>query len=195
MRSVLKRIGNAVFLMLLCPAGVLAHFGRAVLGSEEVFLLHAHLFAIVPGQLGVFTRRAYYWWTLKACGNDLVVGFGSFFTGSQVILGDSVWIGQYSVLGNVVIGSRVLISDHVSVLTGRYQHVRDRAGMLIVAHDRLIRVTIGRDTWIGAGAIIMADVGEQCIVGAGAVVIEPVPARSTAVGVPARSTGESRRPE
>jgi virginiamycin A acetyltransferase len=47
-------------------------------------------------------------------------------------------------------------------------------------------VRIGSGTWVGAGAVIMADVGRGSIVGAGAVVTKPVPDRVLAAGVPAR---------
>ena len=47
-------------------------------------------------------------------------------------------------------------------------------------------IRIGAGTWIGAGAVIMADVGRDSIVGAGAVVTKPVPDRVMAAGVPAR---------
>ena len=47
-------------------------------------------------------------------------------------------------------------------------------------------VRIGRGTWIGNNAVVMADVGEDAIVGAGAVVTKPVPARTIVGGVPAR---------
>lgn len=49
-------------------------------------------------------------------------------------------------------------------------------------------VTIGRDVWIGGGAIILAGItiGDGAIVGAGSVVTRNVPARATVVGNPAR---------
>jgi virginiamycin A acetyltransferase len=48
------------------------------------------------------------------------------------------------------------------------------------------RVTIGRDSWIGDRAVIMADVGKHCVIGAGAVVTKPIPDYAVATGVPAR---------
>jgi serine acetyltransferase len=47
-------------------------------------------------------------------------------------------------------------------------------------------VRIGAGSWIGAGAIILADVGRGCVVGAGAVVTRPLPDFAVAAGVPAR---------
>jgi phosphonate metabolism protein (transferase hexapeptide repeat family) len=50
------------------------------------------------------------------------------------------------------------------------------------------RISIGHDTWIGHGAVIMPDVtvGNGAIVGSNAVVTRDVPAYAIAVGVPAK---------
>ena len=48
------------------------------------------------------------------------------------------------------------------------------------------RITIGRDTWIGDRAVVLADVGSHCVIGAGSVVTRPIPDYAIAVGVPAQ---------
>jgi hypothetical protein len=48
------------------------------------------------------------------------------------------------------------------------------------------RVTIGRDSWIGDRAVVLADVGRHCVIGAGSVVTRPLPDYAIAVGVPAK---------
>jgi acetyltransferase-like isoleucine patch superfamily enzyme len=50
-------------------------------------------------------------------------------------------------------------------------------------------VRIGRDVWIGNGAIVSDHIGEQAVVGAGAVVVKPVEPRAIVVGNPARVVG------
>ena len=49
-------------------------------------------------------------------------------------------------------------------------------------------VRIGRNVWIGAGAIILPGVtiGDDALIGAGSIVTRDVPAGATAVGNPAR---------
>ena len=50
------------------------------------------------------------------------------------------------------------------------------------------KVIIGKDCFVGAGAILLPDtkVGDNCIVGAGPIVSRDIPPNSVAVGVPAR---------
>ncbi len=52
------------------------------------------------------------------------------------------------------------------------------------------RITIGRDSWIGGGAIILNDVSEQTVIGAGSVVTKTFPPRNILVGNPARVLSE-----
>ena len=75
-------------------------------------------------------------------------------------------------------------------------------GVIILAHDAsmqrvtrrtlIARVRIGSHAFIGAGAIILpgSTIGDYSIVGAGAVVSGDIPARSIAVGSPARVIGD-----
>jgi acetyltransferase-like isoleucine patch superfamily enzyme len=48
------------------------------------------------------------------------------------------------------------------------------------------KVTIGPHTWVGEGAVIMADIGPRCMVAAGAVVSAPLPEGVMVAGNPAR---------
>ena len=55
--------------------------------------------------------------------------------------------------------------------------------------ERARPVTIGRDVWVGGGAIILpgVSIGDGAVIGAGSVVTRDVPAGQTVVGNPARS--------
>ena len=87
---------------------------------------------------------------------------------------------------DVVIGTDTQIGPGVQILTA--DHPRDpdtrRSG---VEFGRPIR--IGRNIWIGGGALIMPGVtiGDDAIIGAGSVVTRNVPDGATAVGIPARA--------
>jgi virginiamycin A acetyltransferase len=47
-------------------------------------------------------------------------------------------------------------------------------------------ITVGRDSWIGDRAVVLANVGKHCVIGAGSVVTKELPDYAIAVGVPAR---------
>lgn len=97
-------------------------------------------------------------------------------------------------LGDVTLGEDVLIGSHVSIINGNRQHGIDRLDIPVREQQGIYpHVTIGRDTWIGDRAIVMANLGAHCVVGAGSVVTKPVADYEIVVGNPARTIG-SRNP-
>jgi acetyltransferase-like isoleucine patch superfamily enzyme len=81
----------------------------------------------------------------------------------------------------------VLLGSRVSIVNGGSQHGIDRLDIPIRDQPGVFpRVTIGRDTWIGEGATVLADVGSHCVIGAGSLVTRPIPDYAIAVGVPAK---------
>ena len=109
---------------------------------------------------------------------------------SSLMAKNSIRIGRGSLigfgcnLGNVDIGTDVLLSDGVFVLSGARQHVVGDDGKWQEGTSDQVR--IGDGAWVGAGAIVMANIGAGSIVGAGSVVTKPVPAGATVAGCPAR---------
>ena len=93
-------------------------------------------------------------------------------------------MGAFCVIGSAAIDDEVMIGSRVSIPSGKRQHI-DEEGQLTSA-TRIDRVRIGKKTWIGEGAIILADVGSQCIVSAGTVVIENTPDRQLVAGNPGK---------
>ncbi len=77
-----------------------------------------------------------------------------------------------------------MMASRVSVPSGKRQHLDDEGRL--ASTTRFDTVTIGDGTWVGEGAIIMADVGRQCIVSAGAVVSKEMPDSCLIGGNPAR---------
>lgn len=108
--------------------------------------------------------------------------------GFNIRLGTGVFLNFNCVILDVVevrIGDRSQIGPGVQILTA--DHPRDateRASGLEFGR----KVTIGRNVWIGAGAIILPGVtiGDDALIGAGAVVTRDVPAGAKALGNPAR---------
>ncbi|HEY7837264.1 MAG TPA: acyltransferase [Terriglobales bacterium] len=182
-RWLAKTLAHGLALLLAFPLALLAGFGH----FDEAFATLAQLVALLPGLPGCYVRIAFYAMTLQGCPLEARVTFGSFFTSRDVVLSRGVYIGPYAVFGHCRIGERTQIASHVQVLSGKNQHGRDAQGRMLAAEgQRFATLEIGRDCWIGSGAIIMADIGDGCTIGAGAVVTRPVPAGVTAVGNPAR---------
>jgi acetyltransferase-like isoleucine patch superfamily enzyme len=111
------------------------------------------------------------------------VGFGAAFTARGASMGPYVSMGAYCVIGHARIGDHVMMASRISIPSGRRQHI-DESGRLS-SEPRFEKVEIGRGSWIGEGAIIMADVGEQCIVSAGAVIVNDMPRACLLAGNPA----------
>jgi maltose O-acetyltransferase len=108
-------------------------------------------------------------------GYNIKIGAGAFMNFGCVIL-DVV---------EVVIGDGCQIGPAVQIYTA--DHPRDpveRASGL----ESGLPVKIGKNVWIGGGAIIVPGVtiGDDAIIGSGAVVTRDVPAGVTVVGNPAR---------
>ncbi len=111
--------------------------------------------------------------------------------GFNIRLGAGVFLNFNCVILDVVvveIGERTQIGPAVQILAA--DHPRDAAGRASgLEFGRPVR--IGRNVWIGGGAIVLPGVtiGDDAVIGAGSVVTRDVPAGATAVGNPARVRG------
>jgi acetyltransferase-like isoleucine patch superfamily enzyme len=109
--------------------------------------------------------------------------------GDRIEIGDGTYIGPRVSLGAAAllrIGCNCQIGANVSFIAE--SHRFDGAEEINTQGVRRSGITIGNDCWIGNNAIILdgVDVGTGSVIGAGAVVTKSIPARSVAVGVPAR---------
>lgn len=124
---------------------------------------------------------------LETIGDDARIEFGN-----GVNMSDWVHIAaarQLKIGNGVLIGSKVLITDHSH---GGTSHELNPELLSIPPNIRPIvskgNVVIGDNVWIGDGAIILADVtiGEGAIIGANSVVTKSVEPFSIYAGTPAR---------
>lgn len=108
--------------------------------------------------------------------------------GYNIRLGRGVFLNFNCVILDVCeveIGDQTQIGPGVQILTA--DHPRDPAERAAgVEFGKPI--TIGRNVWIGGGALILPGVtiGDDAVIGAGSVVTRDVPAGATAIGNPAR---------
>jgi acetyltransferase-like isoleucine patch superfamily enzyme len=102
------------------------------------------------------------------------------------VIKQGVYIGPQCNIGACVIEKDCLLGSGVHILSGKQQHnfddldkpIREQGG-------HFSPITLGEDTWVGNGAIIMANVGKKCIVAAGAVVTKDIPDFAIVAGNPA----------
>lgn len=108
--------------------------------------------------------------------------------GYNITLGTGVFLNYGCVLLDVcpiVVGDNTQIGPCVQILTA--DHPRDAA-----TRDAGLEfgrpVIIGRNVWIGGGALLLpgVSVGDDAVIGAGSVVTRDVPAGVTVAGNPAR---------
>src|SRR5205814_516028 len=180
-------IADGVARLLVLPAVLLYLLGVLLAGRERVFPGWSQAFSLLPGTTGVYLRRAFYRLVLSRCAPGSWIGFGTVFSHATASVGRDVYVGVYCCLGDVTLEDDVLLGSHVSVMNGGGQHGIDRLDVPIREQPgTFVRVTVGRDSWIGDRAIVLADVGKHCVVGAGSVVTKPLPDYAIAVGSPAR---------
>lgn len=194
MKGVLKAAAAILAALLVLPAVALYRLGAFALGSASAFPGWSQAFAMLPGLTGSYLRRAFYRMTLRRCGQGACISFGTVFSHPGAEVGRHAYVGLFCCLGKVTLEDDVLIGSHVSITNGKGQHGIDRLDVPVREQPGTWpRVTIGRDSWIGDRAVVMADVGRHCVVGAGAVVTRPVPDFAIVAGVPARVIGHRGR--
>ena len=135
---------------------------------------------------------------LGSCGRAIVQSPVTWEYGRHIHIGEAVFINFDVVFldgADIRIGDGTVIAPRVQLLT---------AGHPVEPHERITRdpvtgqrnggyainkpITIGKDCWIGAGAIILGGVtiGDGTTIGAGSVVTRDVPAHVVAAGTPCR---------
>jgi acetyltransferase-like isoleucine patch superfamily enzyme len=155
--------------------------------SDSLFATFSQLFSLFPGKIGSYLRAGFYRFTMQECSPNVVVSFATLFSQKNTIIEAGVYIGPQCNIGKCNIEKDCLIGSGVHILSGKNQHnfsdlttpIRDQGG-------NFTQVTIGENTWIGNGAIIMANIGKHCIVAAGSVVINDIEDYSIVAGNPAK---------
>jgi len=159
----------------------------ALIGRDRAIQSSTQLLALVPGLTGQYLRRAFLSRTIDACHYTAVVEFGTTFSRASARLDERAYIGPGCHLGLVHVERGVLIAAGVHIPSGSKSHGFDDVTRSIRDQPSTLRlVRIGAGSWIGAGAVVMADVGRDTVVGAGAIVARPLPGGVIASGVPAR---------
>jgi acetyltransferase-like isoleucine patch superfamily enzyme len=106
--------------------------------------------------------------------------------GKNISLGKRVFINsgcRFQDQGGITIGDDCLIGHNAVIATLQHDIAPTRRSDLIPSP-----VVIGRNVWLGANVTVLPGVtiGDDAVIGAGSIVTKYVPARTIAVGSPAR---------
>jgi acetyltransferase-like isoleucine patch superfamily enzyme len=188
-RGILRRVARVAAQIVVGPLALAWWTYHAATGRDTLFASIAQGVSLLPGRTGAYLRRGFYALTLPECADDVHIEFGTLLNYPTTRIGKGVYIGTHCTLGRVSIGEGTMIGSNVDILSSRHQHRREGTRLIGAESGTLTAVRIGRNTWIGNSAIIMANVGQDCTVGAGTVVVKDVEPGRTVVGNPARVVG------
>lgn len=118
---------------------------------------------------------------VELCTFSTAEGTGEMVIGDHCLISPGV---RVSAATRVVIGDDCMLASGVYLTDADWHDVHDRTR----APGRSAPIVLERNVWIGDGAIVCkgVTVGENTVIGAGSVVVSDVPANSIAAGNPAR---------
>lgn len=197
------------------PLGLAIRLGFSSIFDIQPWIVNWH------GPIGMKFRQYYWKNKFKSMGKNVLLDTGLIITGPEKIsISEYTWIDAYcrldAVIGSISIGKRVhvaqgcilggggnlVIEDYVGLAAGAkiYSHSEAPRGgkrisgpMVPERYKSLVSgpVTLKKDSFIGAGAVVLPGVtiGEGAVVGANALVTKDVPDYNIAIGVPAKPVG------
>lgn len=187
MKTSLKTLFAVISVLLVSPLLCSYFLITRCVDADTALETHSQILSLLPGKLGSYLRVAFYRFTLAGCDSTATICFGVLFSKSDAVIEANVYIGPRCILGSVHLQQDVLLGPCVQIPSGPNTHGTARLDIPIRLQPGIKRmITIGRDSWIGASAIIMADVASQNVIGAASVVTHETQPASIHCGVPAR---------
>ncbi|TPV62125.1 acyltransferase [Aestuariibacter sp. GS-14] len=193
MKSLIKSTLRMLFMLLALPCWLGFTLQSALMGKDQATTSWSQLLSLLPGLLGVYYRAAFYRLIFRETSQNTVIGFGTLFSQHRTHISSGVYIGPQCNIGMCRIQPNCLLGSGVHIMSGKGQHnfsdpdtpLKDQGG-------QFTQVVVGEDTWIGNGALVMANIGKKCVVAAGSVVISEVPDYAIVGGNPAKVLGSRK---
>lgn len=153
--------------------------GKLVLGQSAMIREYSRIIVGPGSTLSIGART-----TIERGGEITAV------SGAAVTIGSDTYVGNHCNIrsdGKIEIGENCYLAQFVSIIDGGYRF-KNKSDAITRQNYEAKSVHIGRNAWIGVGAIILPGVtiGEGTVVGAGAVVTKSLPDFCIAEGNPAR---------
>lgn len=187
MKNRIKSTIHILFSILVLPLYLIYLVAKTLGLKDQMFRSFSQSLSLVPGLLGSYLRIAFYRLVMTHCDKDIVIGFATLFSQQDTEIQYGTYIGPQCNIGTCLIEKNCLLGSGVHILSGKEQHnFTDLDTPLREQGGEFNKVTIGEDSWLGNGAIVMANVGKKCIVAAGAVVVQDVPDYAIVGGNPAK---------
>jgi virginiamycin A acetyltransferase len=185
--EIMKTTIRGASLIGVMPVVLLYWFLRPVSREDSLFSGFSQALSLIPGLIGSYLRIAFYRCVMTHCASDSYIGFGSLFSHCDTELHSGIYIGPQCNIGLSVIHRNCLLGSGVHLLSGKNQHRFDDPDTPIrLQGGEFTKISLGENSWVGNGAIIMANVGRDCIIGAGSVVTSDIPAGSIVAGNPGK---------
>jgi virginiamycin A acetyltransferase len=185
--GVAKSAARAAATVLVLPALASYWLRARLLGPDRALEGSSQAFAVLPGILGQYLRRACLSRVLAECHPTSTIEFGVLFSQAGTRIDENVYIGPRCQIGLAHLEADVLVGAAVHIPSGSRTHgTGDFETPIRLQEGVRTLVRVGAGAWIGSNAVIMADIGRNSVIGAGSVVTRPVPDGVIAAGVPAR---------
>ena len=137
----------------------------------------------------LFNVQKYFIYRLKSVGHHCRIASGVFIFPRQVELGNYCFLGRGCYLdGSIVIGDYTMLAGNVAIVGGDHSFTSPAVLMRDSGREHWKTTVIGKDVWVGYGAIILngIEIGDGAIIAAGSVVTRDVAPYSIVAGNPAR---------
>jgi len=152
---------------------------------------------------GTILSNVYLTWPHQVkLGNNSLIEHGVYFhydgvygTGPSIIIGDNVFIGNYTefnITDTIIVGDNCLIASGCKFIDHSHGYEYSQLINLQISSEKAIN--IGEDVWLGCNVIVLKGVtiGKGAIVGASSLVNKSIPPYEIWAGVPAKKIGERK---
>ena len=186
-KETIKEFADIIFMIMAFPLYLLHRLIGFWGNRDRSFWGISQFLSLFPGIGGTFLRKNFYRLAMARCDKKCAILFGTIFSQTDTEIGRGVYIGPHCNIGKCRIEHNCTLGSGVHVMSGKHQHTFTSLEAPIQEQGGdYEKICIGEDTWIGNGALIMANVGKKCIIGAGSVVTRDVDDYSIVAGNPAR---------